>query len=76
MRFTVTLISLVAATSPALADAGHWAEVAGHDHWLAAAALAAALAAAAWAVLKGEKSEETAEKAESDPEAEAAGQES
>ena len=40
---------------PALAHPGHLAEVAGHGHWLGAAALGAAIALGAWAALKGKK---------------------
>ncbi|MCR8724812.1 DUF6732 family protein [Frigidibacter sp. ROC022] len=37
------------------AHAGHIVEAAGHDHWLAAGAVAAAAAVTAWAVLAGRK---------------------
>ena len=39
--------------APALAHIGHVDGLAGHDHWVIAAAIAAALAAAAVAALKG-----------------------
>ncbi|MEM7732827.1 MAG: DUF6732 family protein [Pseudomonadota bacterium] len=43
--------------TPALAHPGHLAEVAGHGHWLGAAALGAAIAIGLWAGLKGRKSD-------------------
>ena len=39
----------------AFAHPGHLAEVAGHGHWLGAAALGAAIALGLWAGLKGKK---------------------
>ncbi|SLN29987.1 hypothetical protein PSA7680_01415 [Pseudoruegeria aquimaris] len=47
----------------AAAHTGHIAEVAGHDHWVAGAAIGAAIAISLWAALKGGR------KAESEPEA-------
>ena len=41
------------------AHPGHLAEVAGHGHWLGAAALGAAIALGAWAALKGKKHEQS-----------------
>ncbi len=73
MRFTATLMTLMAAAGQAFAHGGHWADLAGHDHWIAAGALGAAAAIAAWAALKGKKSSEPVE-AEAD-DAEATGQE-
>ena len=53
----------------AMAHPGHLAEVAGHGHWLGAAALGAAIALGAWAALKGKKKEEgEAEEVELDDE--------
>jgi PHD/YefM family antitoxin component YafN of YafNO toxin-antitoxin module len=60
------------------AHAGHIAAAAGHDHWLAGAALGAAVAVTAWAVLSGRKDKEKAaaepetESEETDTEAESA----
>lgn len=55
---------------PALAHPGHLAEVAGHGHWLGAAALGAAIAIGLWAGLKGRKSdaEDAVDEAEDNPE--------
>ena len=39
--------------APALAHLGHLEAMAGHDHWIIAAAIAAALAAGAVGALKG-----------------------
>ncbi len=41
--------------SPAWADPGHLAGVAGHDHWIALGAIGLAAALGAWAALKGKK---------------------
>ena len=49
---------------PANAHVGHWADVAGHDHWVAAGALGAAAAAALWGWCKGKKNETEAEEAD------------
>lgn len=51
---------------PAWAHPGHLADVAGHDHWLGAAAIGAAIAIGLWKALRdraraGEAAEETAE---------------
>ncbi len=48
----------------ATAHPGHLAEVAGHGHWLGAAALGAAIALGAWAALKGKKKDADAQEAE------------
>ncbi|WP_375688940.1 DUF6732 family protein [Pseudooceanicola sp. LIPI14-2-Ac024] len=45
-----TLAPLAAAAHP-----GHLAEVAGHGHWLGAAAIGAAIAIGLWQALKGRK---------------------
>lgn len=56
-------------TSAAFAHPGHLIEVAGHGHWLGAAAIGAAIALGAWAALKGKKSgSDDAEAAEQDDE--------
>lgn len=74
MRLPVlTLIFALFGAWPALAHPGHLAEVAGHNHWLAGAALGAAAAIALWAALKGkgkseaEATEEVAEEADEEP---------
>ncbi|MEO0372615.1 MAG: DUF6732 family protein [Pseudomonadota bacterium] len=54
MRYAVIFAFL---GTPALAHPGHLAEVAGHGHWLGAAALGAAIAIGLWAGLKGRKSD-------------------
>ena len=65
-----TLFILFLAAGAAQAHLGHGGELAGHDHWVAGAALAGALAAAAWGALKGAKDKEE-EKEQSAEEAEA-----
>ena len=56
-RITITLAMLFSATS-ASAHVGHLGEFAGHDHWVAGAALGAALAVSIWGALKGKKDAE------------------
>jgi hypothetical protein len=56
MKYAILPATLVAA-SGAQAHPGHLAEVAGHGHWLGAAALGAAIAIGLWAGLKGRKDE-------------------
>ncbi|WP_135505916.1 DUF6732 family protein [Roseovarius aestuariivivens] len=43
----------------ATAHPGHLAEVAGHGHWLGAAAIGAAIAIGLWAKARGRKTAET-----------------
>ena len=59
MRGLVTLI-LICAGSAAVAHPGHWADVAGHDHWVAGAAIGLAGLAAIWGALKGKKDKDSA----------------
>ena len=59
MKFTLTSIALLLWASAVMAHPGHLAEVAGHGHWLGAAALGAAIALGAWAALKGKKNDES-----------------
>jgi len=66
-----TLMTLIFAglAGPALAHPTHIIDLAGHNHWLAAAAIAAAAAAALWqAKSRGEDAE--AEDAEEETDAE------
>ena len=69
MRSLLTLI-LTLTASAASAYPGHWADVAGHDHWVAGAAIGLAGLAALWGALKGKKA-----KAEEADEAEETGDE-
>jgi len=56
--------------APATADPGHLGLLAGHDHWVAGAAVGAAILIGLWGALKGDRTEdETGEQA---PEPEAA----
>ena len=63
MRYVPFALAVLLA-GPALAHPGHLAEVAGHGHWLGAAALGAAIAIGLWAGLKGRKGEEAEAEAE------------
>lgn len=64
-RIFITLPMLLV-TAPASAHVGHLGEIAGHDHWVAGAALGAALAVSIWGALKGKKDAEEAEQDTSD----------
>lgn len=59
-RIIATLTPMLVA-SPAFAHVGHLGEFAGHDHWVAGAALGAALAVSIWGALKGKKDAEDAD---------------
>lgn len=60
MRGLLTLTLIFAGTAAA-AHPGHWADIAGHDHWIAGAAIGLAGLAAIWGALKGKKAQEDAE---------------
>jgi len=65
LRTTSILFGLLLA-SPALAHPGHLAGLAGHDHWVAGAAIGLAVLVGIWGAVKGGKTSD--EKAESDAE--------
>ena len=67
MRCLTTLVLIFAANSAA-AHPGHWGELAGHDHWVAGAAIGLAGLAALWGALKGKKAKEDAEEIADDEE--------
>lgn len=69
MRVFLTLM-LVAFGQTAAAHPGHLADVAGHDHWVAGAAIGAAILIGLWGALKPKTSEP--EETEDDLEEEAA----
>lgn len=74
MRFAVFVAAIMAAGA-AEAHPGHLAEVAGHGHWLGAAAIGAAIAIGLWAGLKGRKGSEEPEVEAEDEDADAEPQE-
>ncbi len=49
---TLALPLALLAASPAVAHPGHLADAAGHDHWVAGAAIGAAIAVGLWGTLK------------------------
>lgn len=49
---------LVLLPTGALAHVGHLGEVAGHDHWVAGAAIGAAILVGLWGAWKGRKEKE------------------
>ncbi len=67
MRVLLSLM-LVFAGSVAMAHPGHWGELAGHDHWVAGAAIGLAGLAAIWGALKGKKKDPEPEEEESEEE--------
>lgn len=71
MRGLLTVL-LICAGSTALAHPGHWADAAGHDHWVAGVAIGLAGLAALWGALKGKKEKEAADEAEEELEEETA----
>lgn len=56
MRIFISLFLIMTGTA-AMAHPGHLSDVAGHDHWVAGAAIALAGLAAIWGALKGKKAE-------------------
>lgn len=60
MRGFLILVLLMVGTT-ANAHPGHWADVAGHDHWIAGAAIGLAGIAAIWGALKGKKAKDETE---------------
>lgn len=71
MRGFLALVLMVAG-STAAAHPGHWADVAGHDHWVAGAAIGLAGLAAIWGALKGKKAKEEVAEIEDELEEEVA----
>ncbi|KJZ18896.1 DUF6732 family protein [Loktanella sp. S4079] len=69
MRALLTL-TLVMVGSAATAHPGHWADAAGHDHWVAGVAIGLAGLAAIWGALKGKKAQDDAEDIDNEEEAE------
>ena len=65
MRFSIFMTGLFSA-SGAQAHVGHFGELAGHDHWVAAGAIGAAIAVAGWNALKGKKEKGAEVEAEAD----------
>ncbi len=60
MKPLLIAVALVWANA-ARADPGHLADVAGHNHWVAGAAIGAAIAMGVWGVLKDRRKNRTAE---------------
>ncbi|MGR3321876.1 MAG: DUF6732 family protein [Pseudooceanicola sp.] len=61
-----TALALILAPAAATAHPGHLAEVAGHGHWLGAAAIGAAIAIGLWAGLRGRKDEQAEDESAED----------
>ncbi|MBB5721033.1 hypothetical protein FHS72_000640 [Loktanella ponticola] len=71
MRKTLTLL-LVSAGTGAQAHPGHLADVAGHDHWVAGAAIGLAILTGIYGALKGRKKTDSEPELELEEEGEAA----
>ena len=63
-RAVLTALTLAVLPGMASAHPGHLAEVAGHGHWLGAAALGAAIAIGLWQGLKGRRGKAEGDEAE------------
>lgn len=72
MRMLLFALPMLVAT-PVLAHPGHLAELAGHDHRVAGAAIGLAIALGLWGALKGRGRDEPEQQAEPDAEPEDAG---
>ena len=65
MKHLIAILSVLPLfVASANAHVGHWADVAGHAHWVAAGALGAAAAAALGGWRKGKKDEAEVEEAD------------
>ena len=62
------MLTLVLTAGPAAAHPGHLAEVAGHGHWVAGAAIGLAVLLGLWGKLKGRGDAEPDAEAEDEPE--------
>jgi hypothetical protein len=71
MRLILTLL-LAMAGSTAHAHPGHLADLAGHDHWVAGAAIGLAILTGIYGALKGKKETEAEAEAELEEEGEPA----
>jgi hypothetical protein len=75
MRLFISLM-VAALAGPAAAHPGHLADLAGHDHWVAGAAIGVAIALGLWGALKGKGADkddaEEADAADADAEEAAA----
>jgi len=58
MRHTALILTLILSDNPALAHVGHLGDVAGHDHWVAGAAIGAAVLVGLWGAFKGAKTKD------------------
>ena len=55
MRIIPLTLALLPVAAPAAAHVGHWGALAGHDHWVAGAALGGALIAGILAGLRADR---------------------
>lgn len=63
----LALVAVVLLAAPAQAHTGHLGELAGHDHWVAGAALGAAVLIGLWGALKGKRKPEQTDPDPADP---------
>lgn len=71
MRVSILAFFAAAYGLPAMAHVGHLGELAGHDHWVAGAAIGVAAAITLWAGLKGRKSKKDESSNEAEDKADA-----
>ncbi|MDJ0858619.1 MAG: hypothetical protein QNJ03_06045 [Dinoroseobacter sp.] len=57
-HLSVSFLVALCGAAPALAHPGHLEALAGHDHWVAGAAIGLAIALGLWGALKGKKDSE------------------
>ena len=69
MKITLICLTAVLWANAGVANVGHLADVAGHGHWIGAAALGAAIELGAWATSKG-KSDEASDEDDVEPDEE------
>ena len=70
---TLSTTLAIGAAGGAAAHTGHVGEVAGHDHWIAGAAIGVGIAVAAWGIVKGRRARKETAAAPENAEAEAKG---
>lgn len=59
MRHPAATLVAIAIAGPATAHPGHVAGLAGHDHWVAGAAIGLAIAVGLWGALRGKRRDES-----------------
>lgn len=63
----IPTLALLLSGGPAFAHVGHLGDLAGHDHWVAGAAIGAAVLVGLWGALKGAKAKDSDAEQPQDP---------